>query len=117
MKRALVLALFLSACICGLHAQAGDTTVCAVLKNPALFDGKMVTIKGAIVAGFDEFAIADGDCGLPVNASGSPIRREPRQRAAPSDAGTPAGAQFRRNLHSAHQNARHSRQGQGLQTV
>ena len=68
MKRALVLALFLSACICGLHAQAGDTTVCAVLKNPASFDGKMVTIKGAIVAGFDEFAIADGDCGLPVNA-------------------------------------------------
>ena len=60
---------------CGLRAQAPaqvvDTTVCDVVKKPASFDGKMVRIKGTVVAGFDEFVIkdsADPNCGFPVNA-------------------------------------------------
>jgi len=62
---------------CGLHAQAAgpgagpvDVNVCDVVKNPASFDGKMVRIKGTVVAGFDEFAIkdaADPNCGYQVN--------------------------------------------------
>jgi len=61
--------LILFACVatCGLYAQAVDTTVCAVLKNPASFDGKTVRIKGTVVAGFDQFVVNDGDCGKDVN--------------------------------------------------
>ncbi len=50
-----------------LHAQAVNTTVCDVLKNPAAFDGKMVTIKGTVVAGYDQFVISDGNCAQDVN--------------------------------------------------
>jgi len=60
---------------CGLRAQAPaqvvDTTVCDVVKKPAPFDGKMVRIKGTVVAGLDEFVIkdaADPNCGFQVNA-------------------------------------------------
>jgi hypothetical protein len=67
MKRALVAALLILACACGVRAQAVQTTVCAVLKDPASFNGKIVTIKGTAVAGFDEFILKDEDCGLPVN--------------------------------------------------
>jgi hypothetical protein len=54
--------------------QAGapvDTTVCDVMKKPAAFDGKIVRIKGTVIAGFDEFVIADAtdpNCGYMVNA-------------------------------------------------
>ena len=46
-----------------------DTTVCDVVKNPQSFNGKMVRIKGTVVAGFDEFVIKDSgpDCGYQVN--------------------------------------------------
>jgi hypothetical protein len=73
MKRFIVLIGLLLAFECGLHAQAAapvDTTVCDVVKNPASFDGKMVRIKGTVVAGFDEFVIkdaADPNCGFQVN--------------------------------------------------
>ena len=73
MKRNIVLIGLLFACGCGLHAQAAapvDTTVCDVVKNPASFDGKMVRIKGTVVAGFDEFIIKDAsdpNCGFQVN--------------------------------------------------
>jgi hypothetical protein len=73
MKRNIALIGLLFACGCGLHAQAAapvDTTVCDVVKNPASFDGKMVRIKGTVVAGFDEFIIkdaADPNCGFQVN--------------------------------------------------
>ena len=60
---------------CGLHAQTPaavtDTTVCDVVKKPASFDGKMVRIKGTVVAGLDEFVIKDAsdpNCGYQVNA-------------------------------------------------
>ncbi len=68
MKRVFSLALFLCAFTGGLYAQAVSTTVCDVLKNPKSFDGKMVSIKGAVVAGFDQFVVTGGDCGQDVNA-------------------------------------------------
>jgi hypothetical protein len=48
-----------------------DVNVCDVVKSPASFNGKMVRIKGTVVAGFDEFVIkdaADPNCGFQVNA-------------------------------------------------
>jgi hypothetical protein len=70
MKRCLILAaLILGLGVC-LHAQATDTTVCDVVKNPASFDGKMVKITGTVVAGFDEFIIEDAkdpNCGFQVD--------------------------------------------------
>lgn len=63
MKRLFVLAFLLSALACGASAQAVDTTVCAVLKDPASFNGKTVRIKGTVAANFDQFIITDGDCG------------------------------------------------------
>ncbi len=53
MKRLLAVALFVFACAAGLQAQVVDTTVCAVMKSPKSFDGKMVRIKGIVIAGFD----------------------------------------------------------------
>ena len=73
MKRFIVLVGLLLAFECGLHAQAAapvDVKVCDVVKNPASFDGKMVRIKGTVVAGFDEFVIKDAtdpNCGFQVN--------------------------------------------------
>jgi hypothetical protein len=69
MKRIFVLALLVCACACGLHAQAVDTTVCAIVKNPKSFDGKIVRIKGTVVAGFDQFSVKDSSpCGYPVDS-------------------------------------------------
>ncbi len=70
MKRFSVLALFVFVCACGLHAQAVDTTVCAIVKNPKSFDGKIVRIKGTVVAGLDQFIVKDtsGPCGYPVDS-------------------------------------------------
>ena len=75
MKRWFVGVLAILGLGCGLHAQTPapvtDTTVCDVVKKPAPFDGKMVRIKGTVVAGLDEFVIkdaADPNCGFQVNA-------------------------------------------------
>ena len=78
MKRLVVLMGLFLAFGGGLHAQAAapaagpiDVNVCDVVKNPASFDGKMVRIKGTVVAGFDEFVIKDAtdpNCGYQVNA-------------------------------------------------
>ncbi len=67
MKRIVFVALLVCAFTCGLHAQTVDTTVCAVLKNPTAFNGKMVRIKGTVVSGFDQFVLNDDNCGLTVN--------------------------------------------------
>ena len=77
MKRFVVLIGLLLGSGFGLHAQAAappsgpiDVNVCDVVKNPASFDGKMVRIKGTVVAGFDEFVIKDAtdpNCGYQVN--------------------------------------------------
>jgi len=52
---------------CCLHAQAVDTTVCAILKDPISFNGKIVKIKGTVEAGFDQFVVKGADCGQKVN--------------------------------------------------
>lgn len=67
MKR--LFGMFVFACLaaCSLHAQAVDTTVCDVLKNPTSLNGKTVRIKGTVTVSFDQFVISDGDCGLSVN--------------------------------------------------
>ncbi len=74
MKRSIVLFGLILAFGYGLHAQAAapvDVNVCDVVKNPAAFDGKMVRIKGSVIAAFDEFAIEDStepNCGFQENA-------------------------------------------------
>lgn len=70
MKRYLVMAGLILGFGLGLHAQVVDTTVCDVVKNPASFDGKMVRIKGTVVAGFDQFMLQDStdpNCGYQVD--------------------------------------------------
>ena len=67
MKRLFGVLAFACLTACSMHAQAVDTTVCDVLKNPASLDGKTVRIKGTVTASYDQFVISDGDCGLPVN--------------------------------------------------
>jgi len=66
MKRLFTIAL-MCAFSCCLHAQAVDTTVCEILKNPAAFNGKMVKVKGTVVAGFDQFVVKGEGCPLAVN--------------------------------------------------
>ena len=66
MKRLLVLGL-MCAFSCCLHAQAVDTTVCDILKNPASFNGKIVKIKGTVTAGFDQFVVKGPGCGVHVS--------------------------------------------------
>ncbi|MGA2806622.1 MAG: hypothetical protein ABSE87_00735 [Terracidiphilus sp.] len=66
MKRLFAIALVFAFSCC-LHAQVVDTTVCDILKNPQSFNGKIVRIKGTVVAGFDQFVVKGADCGLSVN--------------------------------------------------
>jgi hypothetical protein len=61
MKRLFHIALFCLVAV-SLHAQAVDTTVCDILKDPHSFDGKTVRIKGTVSSGFDEFIIKAEDC-------------------------------------------------------
>jgi hypothetical protein len=51
-----------------LLSQVTDASVCEILANPPSFDGKIVRIKGTVVAGFEEFAISGAGCGHAVNA-------------------------------------------------
>jgi hypothetical protein len=51
-----------------LAAQIMDATVCDILANPQSFDGKIVRIKGVVIAGFEEFAIKGLGCNQMVNA-------------------------------------------------
>jgi len=67
MKRLLAFGV-LCASACSLCAQAIDTTVCDILKNPTAFNGKMVRIKGTVAVGLDQFIVKGPDCGQPVNA-------------------------------------------------
>lgn len=67
MRKILGLAVLAVVAACAAQAQVVDTTVCAVMKNPTAFDGKMVRIKGTVVTGLDSYTIDDGDCGQNVN--------------------------------------------------
>lgn len=67
MRRLLALAALCAASL-SLHAQAVDTTVCDILKNPQSFNGKTVRIKGTVVTGFQQFIVKGADCGQAVDA-------------------------------------------------
>jgi hypothetical protein len=68
MKRALFLGLLFCGFAAAAGAQAVDTDICAVVKNPVPFDGKIVRIKGIAVAGYDHFIVKDANvCGFPVD--------------------------------------------------
>jgi hypothetical protein len=64
--------LFCIAVICAvatsLHAQAVDTSVCDILKNPQAFNGKTVRIKATVSSGLDEFIIRGDDCHEAINS-------------------------------------------------
>lgn len=67
----LVVALTLMSCLMApsfLSAQVVDSTVCEILANPQSFDGKMVRIKGTVIAGFEEFAITGWGCNQTINS-------------------------------------------------
>lgn len=49
-------------------AQAVDARVCDILAHPSSFDGKIVRVTGTAIAGFDEFALKDTACKLPINS-------------------------------------------------
>src|ERR1700689_4802617 len=51
-----------------ISAQTVDTTVCDILANPQSFDGKIVRIKGGVIAGFEEFGIRGTNCNQMVNS-------------------------------------------------
>jgi hypothetical protein len=51
-----------------LLGQVLDSTVCNILANPQAFNGKLVRIKGVVVAGLDEFAIKGQSCNQSVDA-------------------------------------------------
>jgi hypothetical protein len=51
-----------------MHAQVVDTTICNILKDPALFNGKMVRVKGMVHADFDQFIVKDQSCQSQINA-------------------------------------------------
>ena len=67
----LCMALTLMSCFMApsfLSAQVVDSTVCEILANPQSFDGKMVRIKGTVIAGFEEFAITGWGCNQTINS-------------------------------------------------
>lgn len=68
MRLILSAVLCLLALVSSVGAQVVGTTVCDILANPQSFDGKLVRIKGAVSAGFDDFSIKDATCNQPVNA-------------------------------------------------
>jgi hypothetical protein len=51
-----------------LLGQVVDSTICKILANPQSFNGKLVRIKGVVVAGFEEFAVKEQGCHQAVNA-------------------------------------------------
>ncbi len=77
----LVLALMIPSSI---SAQIVDSTVCDVLANPQSFDGKIVRVKGAVIAGFEEFSIRDAGCGQRVNAIWLAYPEGTRAKAGPA---------------------------------
>lgn len=70
MKRSFYFILMMSCLVIpsSLSAQVVDATVCDILANPQTFDGKIVRVKGTVIAGFEEFSIKGSGCNQPVNA-------------------------------------------------
>src|SRR5579863_7238597 len=61
MKRLFLVTLFCVFAV-SLHAQAADTSVCDILKDPQSFNSKTVRIKGTVSSGFDEFILKAEGC-------------------------------------------------------
>src|ERR1700690_3993637 len=70
MKRSLLFIALMSCLMVpsSLSAQIVDSTVCDILANPQSFDGKIVRVKGVVIAGFEEFAIKGSGCNQVINA-------------------------------------------------
>ena len=70
MKRTLCFIAMLGCMIipASLSAEIMDSTVCDILANSQSFDGKIVRVKGVVVAGFEEFAIKGAGCNQTINA-------------------------------------------------
>ncbi len=70
MKRNFLFVVMMSCLIIpsSLPAQVMDSTVCDILANPPSFDGKIVRIKGVVIAGFEEFAIKGVGCNQMIDA-------------------------------------------------
>ncbi len=124
MKRIFVLIGVLFGFGCGLHAQAAapvDVNVCDVVKSPASFDGKMVRIKGTVVAGFDEFVIKDAtdpNCGFQVNAIWLSYPQGSKAKSGPAAIVTAQPAHnFAGTLKTPGAHAGDTGQEQGLQAV
>jgi len=70
MKRTLLFIVLMSCLMfpSSLLAQIMDATVCDILVNPQSFDGKIVRIKGVVIAGFEEFAVKGSGCDQTISA-------------------------------------------------
>src|ERR1700680_1866431 len=86
MKRPLLIVLLMSHLLIpsALSAQVTDSTVCDILANPQSYDGKIVRIKGVVIAGFEEFAIKGSDCNQLVNAIWLAYPEGTRGKAGPA---------------------------------
>jgi hypothetical protein len=86
MKKLVIVAalLFIPALAPALSAQVVDTTVCDVLADPESFDGKMIRVKGEVLASFEEFIIKGRDCNNPVNAIWLAYPEGTRGKAGPA---------------------------------
>lgn len=65
-------------------AQIVDSTVCDILADPQSFDGKLVRIKGTVIAGFDEFAVKGSNCNQVVNAIWLAYPQDTKGKAGPA---------------------------------
>ena len=65
-------------------AQIVDSTICDILASPQSFDGKLVRIKGTVIAGFEEFAVKGSNCNQAVNAIWLVYPQETNGKAGPA---------------------------------
>lgn len=86
MKRLIVIAMVLLIPVLApaLSAQVIDTTVCDVLADPESFDGKMIRVKGEVMASFEEFIIKGRGCNDSVNAIWLTYPEGTRGKAGPA---------------------------------
>jgi hypothetical protein len=66
-----------------MSAQVVDAGVCDILAHPSSFDGKIVRVTGTAIAGFDEFAVKDTACKLPINSIWIAYPEGTRAKAGP----------------------------------
>jgi len=65
-------------------SQVVDVQVCDILAAPQSFDGKMVRIKGTVIAGFEEFSIVGIGCSQKVNGIWLDYPEGTRGKAGPA---------------------------------